>query len=98
MVPVGGLEPPRPKATDFESVVYTNFTTPASLGYCPLMVGIIRKLLTCASRKTLNNYRLLIISPQSVTKLSSEKKIKFIFTKNRAKFSLVQKRFTVDSL
>ena len=29
MVPVGGLEPPRPKATDFESVVYTNFTTPA---------------------------------------------------------------------
>lgn len=68
MVPVGGLEPPRPKATDFESVVYTNFTTPASRGYCPLMVGIIRKLLTCASRKTLNNYRLLIISPQSVTK------------------------------
>ncbi|WP_229653399.1 hypothetical protein, partial [Vibrio parahaemolyticus] len=73
--------PPRPKATDFESVVYTNFTTPAFLGYCPLMVGIIRKLLTCASRKTLNNYRLLIISPQSVTKLSSEEKIKFIFTK-----------------
>ncbi|EAS73919.1 hypothetical protein V12G01_14134 [Vibrio alginolyticus 12G01] len=71
MVPVGGLEPPRPKATDFESVVYTNFTTPASLGYCPLMVGIIRKLLTCASRNTLNNYRLLIISPQSVTKLYS---------------------------
>lgn len=32
MVPVGGLEPPRPKATDFESVVYTNFTTPASWG------------------------------------------------------------------
>ena len=29
VVPVGGLEPPRPKATDFESVVYTNFTTPA---------------------------------------------------------------------
>lgn len=29
LVPVGGLEPPRPKATDFESVVYTNFTTPA---------------------------------------------------------------------
>lgn len=29
MVPVGGLEPPRPKATDFESVVYTNFTIPA---------------------------------------------------------------------
>ncbi len=100
MVPVGGLEPPRPKATDFESVVYTNFTTPASLGYCPLMVGIIRKLLTCASRKTLNNYRLLIISPQSVTKLSSEKKIKFIFTKNRVKFSCLEKiysRFTVIS-
>ncbi|WP_229652153.1 hypothetical protein, partial [Vibrio parahaemolyticus] len=94
----GAPPPPLPKETDFESVVYTNFTTPASLGYCPLMVGIIRKLLTCASRKTLNNYRLLIISPQSVTKLSSEKKIKFIFTKNRAKFSLVQKRFTVDSL
>ncbi len=32
MVPVGGLEPPRPKATDFESVVYTNFTTPAFQG------------------------------------------------------------------
>ncbi len=31
MVPVGGLEPPRPKATDFESVVYTNFTTLALL-------------------------------------------------------------------
>ncbi len=29
MVPVGGLEPPRLAATDFESVVYTNFTTPA---------------------------------------------------------------------
>ena len=29
MVPVGGLEPPRIAATDFESVVYTNFTTPA---------------------------------------------------------------------
>lgn len=85
MVPVGGLEPPRPKATDFESVVYTNFTTPASLGYRPLMVGIIRKLLTYASRKTLNNYRLLIISPQSVTKLSSEEKIKFIFTKKLRK-------------
>jgi hypothetical protein len=41
------------------------------LGYCPLMVGIIRKLLTCASGNTLNNYRLLIISPQSVTKLYS---------------------------
>jgi hypothetical protein len=27
MVPVGGLEPPRLAATDFESVVYTNFTT-----------------------------------------------------------------------
>ena len=31
VVPVGGLEPPRPKATDFESVVYTNFTTPAHI-------------------------------------------------------------------
>jgi hypothetical protein len=29
VVPVGGLEPPRLAATDFESVVYTNFTTPA---------------------------------------------------------------------
>ena len=28
MVAVGGLEPPRPKAPDFESGVYTNFTTP----------------------------------------------------------------------
>ena len=27
MVALGGVEPPRPKATDFESVVYTNFTT-----------------------------------------------------------------------
>lgn len=51
MVPVGGLEPPRPKATDFESVVYTNFTTPASLGSCPLMTGIIRKQSIRASAK-----------------------------------------------
>ena len=29
MVPVGGLEPPRPKATDFESVMSTNSITPA---------------------------------------------------------------------
>ena len=27
MVPVGGLEPPRPKATDFESVMSTNSIT-----------------------------------------------------------------------
>ncbi len=27
LVPVGGLEPPHPKATDFESVVSTNSTT-----------------------------------------------------------------------
>jgi hypothetical protein len=26
LVPVGGLEPPHPKATDFESVVSTNST------------------------------------------------------------------------
>ena len=32
VVPVGGLEPPRLAATDFESVVYTNFTTPAQEG------------------------------------------------------------------
>ena len=32
VVPVGGLEPPRREATDFESVVYTNFTTPAHCG------------------------------------------------------------------
>ena len=29
MVPVGGLEPPRLSTVDFESTVYTNFTTPA---------------------------------------------------------------------
>ncbi len=29
MVPVGGLEPPLLSETDFESVVYTNFTIPA---------------------------------------------------------------------
>ena len=29
MVPEDGLEPSRPKATDFESVVSTNSTTPA---------------------------------------------------------------------
>jgi hypothetical protein len=29
MVPVGGLEPPRPKATDFESVMSTNSIIPA---------------------------------------------------------------------
>ena len=28
MVAVAGLEPARREATDFESVVYTNFTTP----------------------------------------------------------------------
>lgn len=28
VVAVGGLEPPRPKAPDFESGVYTNFTIP----------------------------------------------------------------------
>ena len=28
---MGGLEPPRIAATDFESVVYTNFTTLAQL-------------------------------------------------------------------
>ena len=32
MVPEGGLEPPRSKATDFESVVSTNFTTLAFVG------------------------------------------------------------------
>ncbi len=62
MVPVGGLEPPRPKATDFESVVYTNFTTPASLGYCPLMFGIIRMAWTGARVKSLKTIRLAIIS------------------------------------
>ena len=51
MVPVGGLEPPRPKATDFESVVYTNFTTPASRTSRPLMFGIIRKPSVRASAK-----------------------------------------------
>ena len=30
MVPEAGLEPARPKATDFESVVSTNSTTPAT--------------------------------------------------------------------
>ena len=30
MVPEDGLEPSRPKATDFESVVSTNSTTPAT--------------------------------------------------------------------
>ncbi len=35
----------------FESVVYTNFTTPASLGYCLSMLGIIRKLFGCARAK-----------------------------------------------
>ncbi len=30
LVPPGGLEPPRPKASDFESDVSTNFTTVAS--------------------------------------------------------------------
>jgi hypothetical protein len=29
MVPVGGLEPPLLAQMDFESIVYTNFTTPA---------------------------------------------------------------------
>ncbi len=30
LVPEDGLEPSRPKATDFESVVSTNSTTPAT--------------------------------------------------------------------
>jgi hypothetical protein len=33
MVPKVGLEPTRSKATDFESVVYTNFTTRADAAY-----------------------------------------------------------------
>ena len=33
LVPEDGLEPSRSKATDFESVVYTNFTTRASADY-----------------------------------------------------------------
>ncbi len=40
MVPVGGLEPPRSKATDFESVVYTNFTIPAFYAIQRLVVGM----------------------------------------------------------
>lgn len=53
MVPVGGLEPPRPKATDFESVVYTNFTIPAlSWGIALSMFGIIRMRTDVASIKT----------------------------------------------
>ncbi len=48
---MGGLEPPLPKETDFESVVSTNFTTSAFLGYCPLMVGIIRKKVSGAITK-----------------------------------------------
>ncbi len=60
MVPVGGLEPPRPKATDFESVVYTNFTTPASLSLCPLMRGIIRKK-RCGARAKLSISSCLLI-------------------------------------
>ncbi len=67
MVPVGGLEPPRPKATDFESVVYTNFTTPAHIisqltysGKCPsvskcpvLYESIVRR--QSANRNKLKN-------------------------------------------
>ena len=33
MVPEDGLEPSLPKETDFESVVYTNFTTRADAGH-----------------------------------------------------------------
>lgn len=33
MVPKVGLEPTLPKETDFESVVYTNFTTRADAAY-----------------------------------------------------------------
>ena len=33
MVPVGGLEPPRREATDFESVMSTNFITLACLSW-----------------------------------------------------------------
>ena len=51
MVPVGGLEPPRLATTDFESVVYTNFTTPATqLLQTKLLevAGIIRDIFACA--------------------------------------------------
>ena len=60
MVPVVGLEPTRIAATDFESVVYTNFTTLALLVVSTLSIelveltvtsesaGIIRDILVCA--------------------------------------------------
>lgn len=66
LVPVGGLEPPRPKATDFESVVYTNFTIPAlSWGIALSMSGIIRMRTDVASIKTWIHVCLPIISPLS---------------------------------
>jgi hypothetical protein len=45
MVPMGGLEPPLLAQMDFESIVYTNFTTPAlkwgdSNAICLFVVGL----------------------------------------------------------
>ena len=51
VVAVGGLEPPRPKATDFESVVYTNFTTPPLLVACFTLVSEVNYTYSNAGRK-----------------------------------------------
>tara|TARA_B110000503_G_scaffold34861_2_gene56889 strand:- start:15109 stop:15360 length:252 start_codon:yes stop_codon:yes gene_type:complete len=42
VVPVGGLEPPRLAARDFESLVYTNFTTPAFKPFTELANQLMR--------------------------------------------------------
>ena len=67
MVPVGGLQPPRPKATDFESVVYTNFTIPAlSGGYCPFDAWHYTYAYECRKYK---NLKLRVFADNFATKL-----------------------------
>ena len=49
LVPVGGLEPPHPKATDFESVVSTNSTILA-------FKKVMHILWPFENKSTLNNH------------------------------------------
>ena len=54
VVPVGGLEPPRREATDFESVVYANFTTPA---HCRWNYTELTKLVNGFTLEKMNKHK-----------------------------------------
>lgn len=70
MVPLGGLEPPLPKETDFESVMSTNFITVAQQGF-PFDEPHYTEEMTLRNSKKNKSNRLLIISPQKrASKLS----------------------------